>query len=426
MYKKTGAVLCAAAGAAMIFSLTACSQGAASAPASSDFTESAAANSSVSAAPAAKTPKNGPIHQIGNEGGTNMYASGENGYYIVVPIFPNSYSILYTDFAANKQVFLCSDPGCDHKGDYCTSYVDASQGNIPGMLFSDDKLYVVSPASVSDAFLPRVEVMDANGSNRKLLAEFKASQNLSTGWFLADHANFYFVMEDISENGNSSKTLCSLDKQSGQVQTIKSLTNDQWILDSDGCDIYLKTIDGLKHSISLLDMETGTVTKDLDQWSQSERSGNMLDGKMYYYDVASNTFVQKDYATGEVASVENTTGFSFTLIYPETILDGKLIFSSVVGQNDAEKHCLDFCVDFEQGEIRELDVMRQDRSRPVNICAVYGDQVYALYGSASKTATFDLNGQINTTTYSTDLIGHESVQDFLSGKSNFVPCETLE
>lgn len=327
MHKKTGAVLCAAASAAMIFSLTACSQGAAaSAPAGSEFTESAAANSSLSAAPAAKTPKNGPIHQIGNEGGTNMYASGENGYYMVVPIFPNSYSILYTDFAANKQVFLCSNPGCNHKGDYCTSYVDATQGNIPGMLFSDDKLYVISPASASEEFLPRVEVMDANGSNRKLLAEFKASQNLDTGWFLADHANFYFVMEDISENGNSSKTLCSLDKQSGQVQTIKSLTNDQWILDSDGCDIYLKTIDGSKHSISLLDMETGAVTKDLDQWSQSERTGNMLDGKMYYYDAASNTFVQKDYATGEVASVENTTGFSFTLIYPETILDGKLIF----------------------------------------------------------------------------------------------------
>ena len=196
MYKKTGAALCAAAA----FLLTACSQQSASAPADSGFTEPAAASASASAAPTAapvvKMPQNGPIHQIGDEGGTNLYASSENGYYMLVPIFPNSYSILYTDYAANKQVFLCANPSCDHQSDACTSYVDAAQGNIPGLLFSGDKLYVVSPASVSDEFLPRVDAMDANGADRKLLAEFKASQNLNTGWFLADDAKLYFVMED--------------------------------------------------------------------------------------------------------------------------------------------------------------------------------------------------------------------------------------
>lgn len=426
MYKKTGAALCAAAA----FLLTACSQQSASATAGSGFTESAAASASASAAPTAapavKTPQNGPIHQIGDEGGTNLYASSENGYYMLVPIFPNSYSILYTDYAANKQVFLCANPSCDHQSDACTSYVDAAQGNIPGLLFSDDKLYVVSPASVSDEFLPRVEAMDANGANRKLLAEFKASQNLNTGWFLADDAKLYFVMEDIDSSGISKKALCSLDKQSGKVQTLQALTNDQWILDSDGCDVYLKTIDGSQHSISLLDIKTGAVTRELDRWAQSERSGNMLGGKMYYYDFSDNTFVRKDYATGEAAVVDNTTGVSFTMIYPESLLDGKLIFSAITEQNPSGNDVSNFCVDFDKNEICELAVMRQDRRRPVNLCSVYADQVYALYDSASQTATFELGGQIKATTYRTEQLGHESVQDFLSGRSNFVPCETLD
>ena len=179
-------------------------------------------------------------------------------------------------------------------------------------------------------------------------------------------------MEDIDSNGISKKALCSLDKQSGKVQTLQTLTNDQWILDSDGCDVYLKTIDGSQHSISLLDIKTGAVTRELDRWTQSERSGNMLGGKMYYYDFSDNTFVRKDYATGEAAVVDNTTGVSFT------------------------------------------------------ICSVYADQVYALYDSASQAATFELGGQIKATTYRTEQLGHESVQDFLNGRSNFVPCETLD
>lgn len=197
-------------------------------------------------------------------------------------------------------------------------------------------------------------------------------------------------------------------------------------MDSDGCDVYLKTIDGSQHSISLLDIKTGAVTRELDRWAQSERSGNMLGGKMYYYDFSDNTFVRKDYATGEAAVVDNTTGVSFTMIYPESLLDGKLIFSAITEQNPSGNDVSNFCVDFDKNEICELAVMRQDRRRPVNLCSVYADQVYALYDSASQTATFELGGQIKTTTYRTEQLGHESVQDFLSGRSNFVPCETLD
>lgn len=102
------------------------------------------------------------------------------------------------------------------------------------------------------------------------------------------------------------------------------------------------------------------------------------------------------------------------------------IHSAITEQNPSGNNVSNFCVDFDKNEICELAVMRQDRRRPVNLCSVYADQVYALYDSTSQTATFELGGQIKTTTYSTEQLGHESVQDFLSGRSNFVPCETLD
>ena len=246
--------------------------------------------------------------------------------------------------------------------------MDTSKGNVPGLLFSDDKLYLVSPATVSDDFLPRVEVMNADGSNRRLLAEFKASQNLNTGWFLADADSFYFVMENVASDGSYSKSLCSLNKQDGSLKTIKDLDYDQWLLDGNGSHIYLKTIeegqpperdlfdteeafqdaveDMNLHKISVLDVNAPGQEVEVDTWKQSERSGGMLDGKMYYYDFSGDSFVMKDYDAGETVAVPNSTGLTFHTIYPRFVLDGKLIFVASTDGAGKEHHVSSFYVDF--------------------------------------------------------------------------------
>ena len=103
------------AGIMVLLCVTACSQTSSSQP---ESVSSANAEETSPSIPQGK----GQIHQIGSEGGAEQQTSSENGYYELVPVFPDSYNILYTDYATNRQLYLCSSPGCDHAGESCTSY----------------------------------------------------------------------------------------------------------------------------------------------------------------------------------------------------------------------------------------------------------------------------------------------------------------
>lgn len=386
------------------------------------------------------------IKQIGTEGGAEPRTSSPNGFYELVSIFPDSYNILYTDYATNQQVYLCSNPGCDHKGDYCTSYVDASKDNIPGLLFSDEKLYLISPASVREDFLPYIEVMDANGANRTLLAEFKASQNLNTGWYLADESSLYFVLENIANDGDCTKTLCSVNKQSGKVQTILELNYSEWIMDGQGTKIFLKSteegapperdlfeteeafqdavMETNRHKIFVFDLHSPDEQILVDEWEQKERYGSMLGGKMYYYDVSADAFVERDYTTGSIVTVANSTGVSFSSIYFQKLIDGKLIFTAATDRE--ENHISNFYIDFSNHTMREIGIMYQNRNRPVEICAVYGDQIYAIYNTVENEVFFEINGKMEESISMIAQLGYMPAQDFFDGTASFTPCKTIE
>lgn len=104
-----------------------------------------------------------------------MQASSANGLYERISVYPNSYTIFFTDYETRQQIYLCSRPECTHNNESCTSFVDCKAGNIPGLLYSNDTLYLISPASVSENFLPVIERLNPDGSERKILAQFKAS-----------------------------------------------------------------------------------------------------------------------------------------------------------------------------------------------------------------------------------------------------------
>lgn len=410
-----------AAGILALSSLTACSE---KTVMQSDIASQAFGEEALSA-----EQENGrQIHQISNEGGTNQDVSSENGYYELLPVFPNSYSIFYTDYATNRQIYLCDAPGCDHAGEYCTSYVDASQGNVPGFLYSDSKLYVVSPASVNDSFLPRIEVMNPDGSDRTLLAEFKASQNLNTGFFLADEENLYFIIEDFGSDGDVSRAVYALNKQTGEQKTLREVESDTWILDGNGSYIYIKTIQGKSlHKVSAVNVEDPEQETEVDSWNQKERMGGMLDGKMYYYDVSKDSFAEKNYKTGEIEEISNTTGVKFKNIYLTNIFDDKVFFTATTDRDDEDPKCYSsFYADFAAGQLSEIGVTYQDSDRPVNIRALYQDQIYALFDVENKSISFELDGQMQTSTISVTRLGHMPLQDYLKGESAFVACETVE
>lgn len=393
------------------------------------------------ASPPAETPG---LRQVGTEGGAAQQTGGADGLYELVSIFPDSCNILYTDYATDQQVYLCNSPGCDHAGDYCTSYVDTSSGNIPGLIFSDQRLYLISPESVNAAFLPQIEVMDANGANRKTLAKFEASQMIDSGWYLADENALYFLLGEVQSDGRYTQTLCSMEKANGTIHVLSGLEQGGWIMDGQGSSIYLKIIEegdapdrdlfdteeafwdavqeGTIHKIWKMDVSDPNTLTVADQWTQNERSGGMRSGKMYYYDFSQNCFVEKDYKTGASTTVSNTTGTSFERIYVQTVIDGKLVFTGVTTRESDDGYISSFYVDFANNTAAEIGIMYAHRNRPVAICASCEDKIYAYYDTVDENIPFELDGNIEITSISKQQLGYISKQDFWSGVASFTPC----
>lgn len=259
------------------------------------------------------------LYQVGSAGGAAMGVSSETGYYQVQPIIPGSYNILYTDYATNQQIFLCEKPNCNHQDESCSSYIDASKGNIPGLVYSDHKIFIIEAGAVSDDCYPKIEVMNEDGSEKKLLKQFAPNQIVNSGWYLADQKNLYYMMEEATATGEYQKSLCSINKTTGESEVIQTFENDVWILDGLNDKIYLKTIEqpdvstikeeyfassdefkqavekaynGRTHKIWTLNLNTKEEAL-VDQYDDSERSGTMIDGAFYYFEPSSNQFVKK-------------------------------------------------------------------------------------------------------------------------------------
>ena len=75
-------------------------------------------------------------------------------------------NLLFTDHAAEKQVYLCSTPSCEHSDASCSSFIDSAGYYVFPVALEDKLLVVYSYISLPDeAPKPsKVEMMDLNGT----------------------------------------------------------------------------------------------------------------------------------------------------------------------------------------------------------------------------------------------------------------------
>lgn len=434
---------CISIGLALFFGLltmlTGCNSASSSSSITPDATSAPLANHSK------ETSITSGLHQVGTEGGASMAVSSDNGFYELVPIFPDSYNILYVDYATSQQLYLCGNPNCDHHSESCTSYIDASAGNIPGLLYSDEKIYIIESGAVSEDCLPKIEVMNADGSERKLLKEFKSSQIINAGWYLVDDTFIYYMREDIDSAGEASKTLCRIDKTTGKEEELMHCDYNEWMIDGNGTTIFFKVIEEAEwpdrdlfdseeayyeawasnssHKIMTYNLENKQEPQVVDEWRQDSRTGNMLDGWMYYYDISENKFVRKDYLTGEVQEVSNTLSRDFETIYVHNIIDDQLIFTSSSSANNVDIDVSMYAVDFSNQTVNELHLMDNNRNRPISVLGVYQDKVYVNYGSETQTVQQEFDGKLQEVTVSLPSLGWITKSDFFAGNPNYTPVE---
>lgn len=385
------------------------------------------------------------IHQVGTAGGAELSVSAPKGYYELASIFPSSNNIIYTDYATNKQLFLCARPECTHDNETCLSYIDLSKGNLPGLIYTNNKLLVITPASINNSYVPSIVVMNPDGSERKTLIEFKANQNIGTGQFLADAENLYFIMEDIKNDGSYTSQLCSVNLTTGKLTTIVDTAPREYLYDGYEDTIYLKILtDGqaperdlfetedeyqealLKtkvHQIVSLNINNPKTRTTLDEWQHESLWGRMIDGVFYYHDASNDTINMRNYITNETETVQNTTGNAMIMFDAREIIDGKLVFNAVDSISD-DSLVLSYYVDFNAGTVKPISLMN-NWNRPIYICGEYDGRLYVQYEVVEESYMGEFDGVMTEYNVVTLRLGHLTIEDYFNSTPNYVPTERV-
>ena len=130
-----------------------------------------------------------------------------------------SRNILYIDYATKKQVYLCAQPNCSHDDDFCTSWIAPYYGEVV-LAIAGDTLAVFYNGT-----MPRIDLMNLNGDNRRNLCTFNDGIRIST---IAAYNEQYFALSvdkyfpDDEGNVKYTQTLCAIDINTGEQITVYS------------------------------------------------------------------------------------------------------------------------------------------------------------------------------------------------------------
>lgn len=170
----------------------------------------------------------GELHCIPKK---NLYFGGstsQQGYYTITSAFraDGSTNLLYSDYATQQTVYLCSAANCTHDADSCTSWIPFSGGgSLP--LVVGETLVLAYPGNliyaeqIGQMALPHFERMALDGSHRQALGALEANQEILRP-FITDGACLYFTVRTYSEQAVQ-QAFAKLDIATGKIEFLFDL-----------------------------------------------------------------------------------------------------------------------------------------------------------------------------------------------------------
>ena len=84
---------------------------------------------------------------------------------------------MYIDYETQKQIYLCAQPNCTHQDERCTSWV-APQNELVTPVVLDENLLLVHNSTEA---APYIEILNLDGTDKKLLYQFAANTEIVNG-----------------------------------------------------------------------------------------------------------------------------------------------------------------------------------------------------------------------------------------------------
>ncbi len=333
------------------------------------------------------------------------------------------FRLMYVDYAAKQEVYLCPDSGCRHNSESCSAVFNLDEFGSDCLVFvHGGSLYVlnrdydqdgVTSKSFSEGGSREPENtpaelyrMGLDGSSRQKIFTFPSNTTVEKTVF-ADGDNLWFITKELTfskeNNGvaytsSSNRNFVKLNLASSKLEDSISLElSDKMqyrIIGGSGTKLVMSGIkypDGMSeedarrlgndewldlygrcHTICCT-LDTGTKeVKEIFRASHEKKltlSHAVKDGFLYVSDYDTNTIQKIDLSTGE------KTTLSKEAFYISSIFNDSLCCFDTEGNGD---HSLSF-VDRQSGGVRRWTLTDKSLGWTLNILADAGDQVLVIY-----------------------------------------------
>lgn len=251
---------------------------------------------------------NTPItHVAYHDLASNVVASPE-GVYEVAWLRPGVCNLLYLDAASREEIFLCSNPSCDHSTEACSSYLEVGEsGSSYNIFFTNDHLYALR--NMGDSELPYILEMAPDGTERRTVVTLHSGERFTGNIYGYGNA----VLCEISvvgEDNFSRVQLEKIDLGSGSREMLFRYPGEKGsslsLLGAAGTCLYYLATDQEQLQYYAVDLSQGSAA--FQNWQDHpvgpgfdgiSQSCSVQEDYFCFFDTASNTVSYENLLTGE-------------------------------------------------------------------------------------------------------------------------------
>ena len=352
----------------------------------------------------------------------------EQGSYIFEGNGDGSYNIKFLDPVSVTSSYLCSQLGCNHNSEECTSYVVPRNG-CAFLAKLNGKIIVVTMGN-NDTIPPSVRTMSLSGGDGKKIVEFDMSDLLMPlqHIIITGENSIYCELESASDTNGAVEVesqLVKIDIDTGKVskiltfrpqQRLKGVVNNKFLIveyDTGTWNVYLATQDG-------------NMGKPIFEF---KGKGEFFENKNQIYFL--NYEEQKLCLLSEDGQVEEYMDIPFggNNSYIRRICDDMIVIDNSIFNNDiSDWDTTKYCIDLNTKEIRK-NTFKIDNEGKILSATIQGmtrDYVIATVGYTYKEMTgFDKDGNIDTYTVDTPVLGKFTFDDFFSDRMVYQTFENI-
>lgn len=231
--------------------------------------------------------------------GLQNTASTENGTFVWDMRPDNGSNITYIDYNTQSQVYLCSQPGCKHNSENCTSWFSCFGGYL--FLSPDEQtLYCVEIATPTGSPVDKIWAMSQNGADRKVVLSLASGESLIDT--VAGSRDFLYLSVKMP---NNPKELREVNMVTGESTVLSQLSPRSWVFGAFEDKLVLLHLTSDKFTYETLSLSTKEKTVFYEY--PYEKSGKSpvarCDGDtLYIVDPIENNFarvIKRSIETGE-------------------------------------------------------------------------------------------------------------------------------